>query len=144
MCRDNAGFLWRAQLKRKKRFVRLIAGAIKISFTLGRLDRLVSRSNKYYFPADIDSLAPLTRPKLPMNGTALGIDQNVKGVLELRLSVYKVGADALKGLRSDVIVTQDQCQVRPINFLGVEESLCERAERGAALIDFFKGRIAEA
>ena len=89
----------------EKSFVLLIASATKIGFTLGRWDCQVSRSNEYYFPADVDSLAPLTLPKFPMNGTPLGIDQNVKGALELRLSVYKVDADALKGLRSDAIVT---------------------------------------
>lgn len=127
----------------EKRVVSLIASATEIVCALGRRDWMVGRSHECDFPADVGSLAPLTAPKFDVSGTSLEIDNNVKGVLELGLSVYKVDADALKDLRPDVIVTQDQCEVCAANLSDVEEALCEWNERPSNIISLKPERLAD-
>lgn len=129
--------------KSEKRVVSLIASATEIVCALGRRDWMVGRSHECDFPGDVNSLAPLTAPKFPVDGTSLEIDQNVKGVLELGLSVYKVDADALKDLRPDVIVTQDQCEVCAANLSDVEEALCEWNERPGDIISLKPERLSD-
>lgn len=121
-------------IESEKRVVSLIASATEIVCALGRRDWMVGRSHECDFPGDVGSLAPLTAPKFPVDGSSLEIDRHVKGVLELGLSVYKVDADILKNLRPDVIVTQDQCEVCAANLSDVEEALCEWNERPSHII----------
>lgn len=129
--------------KSDKRVVSLIASATEIVCALGRRDWMVGRSHECDYPGNVKSLAPLTAPKFPVDGTSLEIDQNVKGVLELGLSVYKVDADALKDLRPDVIVTQDQCEVCAANLSDVEEALCEWNERPGDIISLKPERLSD-
>lgn len=118
----------------EKRVVSLIASATEIVCALGRRDWMVGRSHECDYPNTVENLPPLTEPKFDVNGTSLQIDERVKGVLELGLSVYRVHADTLKDLRPDVIVTQDQCEVCAASLSDVEEALCDWTDRPANIV----------
>jgi len=110
---------------RPKRVVSLIASATEIVCGLGARDLLVGRSHECDFPPDVMRLPSLTEPKFPLSGTSYDIDARVKAILQEGLSVYRVDAEKIKGLRPDFVVTQDHCEVCAVSLKDVEAALHE-------------------
>jgi iron complex transport system substrate-binding protein len=93
------------------RVVSLLASSTEIVCALGCEDALVGRSHECDFPASVSRLPVLTEPKLDIRLDSATIDARVRALVSEALSVYRVDAEALRGLRPDLIVTQMQCEV---------------------------------
>ncbi len=107
-----------------KRIVSLIASSTEIVCALGFEQWLVGRSHECDYPPSVARLPVLTEPKLPADGTSYQIDERVKAIVQEGLSVYRVDAARLRGLRPDVIVTQTHCEVCAVSQRDVEAALC--------------------
>jgi iron complex transport system substrate-binding protein len=106
------------------RIVSLIASATEIVCALGFEDQLVGRSHECDFPESIKRLPACTEPKFDIHASSAAIDASVKSLLREALSVYRVGAEKLRELRPDVIVTQSQCEVCAVSLRDVEQAVC--------------------
>jgi iron complex transport system substrate-binding protein len=107
------------------RVVSLIASATEIVAALGMERHLVGVSHECDYPAIVDSLPALSRPRVdPASPSAL-IDADVRAMVAEGLSVYSVDVDGLRRLRPDVILTQDHCEVCAVALADVEAALCE-------------------
>jgi iron complex transport system substrate-binding protein len=58
-----------------------------------------------------------------VSGTSYDIDARVKATLQDVLSAYRVDAAKLEGLRPDIIVTQDHCEVCAVSLKEFEGSI---------------------
>ena len=105
--------------------VSLIPSATEIVCALGRQDALVGRSHECDFPPDIRGLPALTSPKMDPRAGTEAIDRDVRRLVELGLSVYRVDGEALDRLRPDLVLTQDQCEVCAVSLEDVRQALCE-------------------
>lgn len=110
------------------KIVSLIASATEIVNALGFGGDLVGRSHECDFPPAVRELPELTGPKFPTDRPSAEIDRQVKDLLSLSLSVYKVDAERLRAVRPDVIVTQVQCEVCAVSLKDVEEAVCAWVE----------------
>ncbi len=107
------------------RIVSLIASSTEIVHALGFGDQMVGRSHECDFPTQVVDLPVCTGPKFKTDGTSYEIDQRVKAILELSLSVYKVDAEKLNELEPTHIITQAQCEVCAVSLKDVEEAACQ-------------------
>ena len=96
---------------RERPIVTLLASATEIVAALGLLDRLVARSHECDYPPAVRGLPVCTAPKIDVTGSSREIDRQVREVIELGLSVYRVDGEALRQLDPGLIVTQTQCEV---------------------------------
>lgn len=108
-----------------KRIVSLIASSTEIACALGLEKQLVGRSHECDFPESILHLPSCSEAKFNIHGTSYEIDQRVKAIAQEGLSVYRVDAEKLKGLKPDVILTQTQCEVCAVSAKDVEAAVCE-------------------
>jgi iron complex transport system substrate-binding protein len=107
------------------RIASLLASGTEIVCALGFEAQLVGRSHECDFPASVRALPVCTEPKFDIRLPSAAIDQRVKSILQEALSVYRVDAEQLRGLRPDVIVTQSQCEVCAVSLRDVELALEE-------------------
>jgi len=105
------------------RVVSLLASASEIVCALGRQNNLVGRSHECDFPLSIKSLPICTRPRFPIEGTSLEIDQHVKALLAAGEPIYEVDANLLCELRPDLILTQSHCVVCAVSDEDVARAL---------------------
>ncbi|MFT3808414.1 MAG: ABC transporter substrate-binding protein [Micropepsaceae bacterium] len=126
------------------RIVSLIPSATEIVCALGARDQLVGRSHECDFPADVTALPALTRPRLPLTGGSLAIDQAVTRALTDGIAVYEVDLDLLAQLAPDVIVTQDQCEVCAASLAQVEEAVCAVLPSRPAIVSLKPSSLADA
>jgi len=126
-----------------KRVVSLIASATEIVCALGAHDLLVGRSHECDFPPDVTRLPSLTEPKFPVSGTSYDIDVRVKAILQEGLSVYRVDAEKLEGLRPDIVVTQDHCEVCAVSLKDVEAALYAWSGRQVEIISLKPDSLAD-
>jgi len=105
------------------RIVSLIASATEIVCALGLGDKLVGRSHECDFPPAVERLPVCTQPKFNVQAPSLGIDRQVKELLEQALSVYRVESEVLKALRPTHILTQTQCEVCAVSLKDVERAV---------------------
>jgi iron complex transport system substrate-binding protein len=111
-----------------ERIVSLIPSATEITCALGLEPALVGRSHECDFPPSVRRLPAVTAPKFDPDGTSYEVDQRVKAIIQDALSVYRVDAEALKVLRPQLIVTQEQCEVCAVNVQDVEAAVCDWLE----------------
>lgn len=126
------------------RIVSLIPSATEIVCALGARDQLVGRSHECDFPADVTALPALTRPRLPLTGGSLAIDQAVSRALTDGIAVYEVDLDLLARLAPDVIVTQDQCEVCAASLAQVEEAVCAVLPSRPTIVSLKPSSLADA
>jgi iron complex transport system substrate-binding protein len=105
------------------RIVSLIPSATEIVDALGYAGHLVARSHECDYPAGVERLPVLTRPKMDPRKSSAEIDRDVKALLRTALAVYEVDAEQLRALRPDVVVTQSQCEVCAVSLAEVEQAL---------------------
>ena len=126
------------------RIVSLIPSATEIVCALGARDQLVGRSHECDFPVDVTGLPALTRPRLPLTGGSLAIDQAVTRAITGGIAVYEVDLDLLSRLAPDVIVTQDQCEVCAASLAQVEEAVCAVLPSRPVIVSLKPASIAHA
>ncbi len=107
-------------LTQHSRIVSLLPSATEIVCALGCKEFLVGRSHECDFPAGVEELPVLTKPKMNPEGNSAQIHHEVTAILENALSVYEVNAELLRELRPTHIVTQVQCEVCAVSMKDVE------------------------
>lgn len=108
--------------------VSLIPSATEMVCALGCQEQLKGRSHECDFPMGISQLPICTAPNLSADGTSQEIHEQVSGILQNALSVYRVETDIIRALKPDIIVTQTQCDVCAVSFTDVEKALKESLE----------------
>jgi iron complex transport system substrate-binding protein len=95
-----------------QRIVSLLPGATEMVASLGLEDRLVGISHACDFPPTVRTRPVVVRPRLDTRGMDPGdVDRWVSAELGQGNSLYEVDEQALAGLRPDLILTQDLCEV---------------------------------
>jgi iron complex transport system substrate-binding protein len=107
------------------RVVSLLAAGTEIVCALGGVRRLVGISHECDWPAGIEGLPRLTRPRIDPRATGGAIDREIRALVAGGSSPYEVDADALRDLRPDVLITQDQCEVCAVSPRDLEAALKE-------------------
>ena len=125
------------------RIVSLIASATEIVCALGFEEQLVGRSHECDYPLAVARLPVCTSPKFDVEGLSYEIDQRVKAILQEALSVYRVDADRLEGLRPTHIVTQSQCEVCAVSLKDVEQAVCQWTSSRPAVISLEPNALAD-
>ena len=110
------------------RIVPLLPSATEIVCALGAGEDLVGRSHECDFPAEIQHLPVLTRPRFLPAASSGEIDRQVRELaLEARaedaLGVYAIDMDLLEELAPTHIVTQTQCEVCAVSLRDVERAV---------------------
>ncbi|MCB1221621.1 MAG: ABC transporter substrate-binding protein [Planctomycetales bacterium] len=93
------------------RIASLLPSATEIICALGGRDNLVGVSHECDYPAGVGELPKLTSPRYRIPDSSAGIDGAVRSVLESALSIYNVDTELLRGLKPDIVFTQDLCRV---------------------------------
>jgi iron complex transport system substrate-binding protein len=106
-----------------ERIVSLLPSLTEIACALGLRDRLVGRSHECDFPPDVQRLPVCTEPKFAVEGLSGEIDARVRELVQRGLSVYRVDPERLRGLRPDLVLTQDHCEVCAVSVRDVECAL---------------------
>jgi iron complex transport system substrate-binding protein len=126
------------------RVVSLIASATEILHALGGGSWHVARSHECDWPPAVLNLPALTKTKFKVHGaTSAEIDRSVKGLLEQRLAVYEVDAEALKAHAPTLILTQDQCEVCAVSLADVERALCSWTDSTARILSLRPHTLAD-
>lgn len=94
------------------RIVSLVPGATESLFALGVGDQVVGVSHECDFPSAALRLPRLTSSALNLDGLHGGeIDRRVSEAATKGDALYEVDLERLRGLRPDLVVTQDVCEV---------------------------------
>lgn len=125
------------------RIISLIASATEIVWALGFGNDQVGRSHECDYPAEVASLPVCTSPKFNVYGTSYEIDQRVKAVLQEALSVYRVDAEILDGLRPTHIITQSQCEVCAVSLKDVEQAVCHLVSSNPVIVSLEPNALAD-
>jgi iron complex transport system substrate-binding protein len=107
------------------RIVSLIASATEIVAALGFGRNLVGRSHECDFPPEVLSLPACSEPKIDVHATSREIDEHVKSLAGVAVSIYRVFPDVLKRLNPTHIVTQTQCEVCAVSLKDVEQAMAQ-------------------
>lgn len=105
------------------RIASLLPSTTEIVCALGQTHALVGLSHECDFPEAVGHLPRLTTTKLKSGRSGLGIDQEVRHLIEEGLSIYHVDADRLRSVAPEIILTQDQCAVCAASQADVERAL---------------------
>ena len=106
-----------------ERIISLLPSSTEIICALGLREHLVGVSHECDYPSEVAGLPILTEPKLDPRGTSSDIDTRVREIVQEGLSVYRLKTEVLQGLKPDVIVTQDQCEVCAVSLPDVENAV---------------------
>ena len=110
------------------RIVSLLPSATETVAALGLADALVGRSHECDAPASVAALPAVTAPRFKTDRPSAEIDRSVRAIVEQGLAVYHVDAEALRALRPDVILTQDQCEVCSVSVKQLEAAVADWVE----------------
>jgi iron complex transport system substrate-binding protein len=98
------------------RIVSLLPSATEIVCALGLGDSLVGVSHECDWPREVVGLPVCTQPKIDPAQTSAAIDAAVRALVRDSLSVYSIRTEVLAGLKPDLIVTQEQCDVCAVSY----------------------------
>ncbi len=110
-----------------KRIISLLPAATEIVCALGLEEQLVGRSHECDFPETVKSLPVCSSARFVSGSSSLEIDKQVKSILSDALSIYEIDRELIRQLKSDVIITQSQCEFCAVSLKDVEESLAKFA-----------------
>ena len=105
------------------RIISLISSATEIVCSLGCSDLLVGVSHECDYPDEISTLPICSEPKFDVSGSSLGVDKQVKYLLQEALSIYRIKEDKISQLKPDIIITQSQCKVCAVSLDDVHNAL---------------------
>jgi len=114
------------------RIVSLLPSATELVYALGLGERLVGVTHECDFPPAALHKPRLTSSALPHAGDAGTIDRHVRASLHEGSSLYALDQDALDGLRPDLIITQELCDVCAVSYGIVARAARELTRSGDA------------
>ncbi len=117
------------------RIISLIPGATEIISSLGLSHNLVGVSHECDFPKEVINLPKLTKSNSKDLSRSFDINEDIKRLLRLGLSIYEVDVNLLKKLKPDVIITQSQCSVCGVVLDDVKKSLKSWLSKETILLD---------
>ena len=117
-----------------EKIVTLIPSATEIVAFLGKKNLIVGRSHECDYPKDLNKIKKLTSPKISIDGTSREIHNQITGIIENSLSVYKVDVNELKKLNPDVVITQAHCEVCAVSFSEVEKIIASFMNKKTKII----------
>ncbi len=123
------------------RIVSLLPSSTEIVHALGAEADLVGISHECDYPEAVRGLPVLTSSKIDVSQLSADIDRDVRRVLTDALAVYDVDAEGLGGVRPDVVLTQDLCDVCAVSIRDVEAALREIASEGVQLVSLRPTRL---
>ncbi len=127
-----------------RRIVSLLPSATEIICALGLRNQLVGRSHECDYPSGLDDLPVCTRANIDADAASADIDRQVKSHLADAASIYDIVDDALRAVRPDVIVTQDQCDVCAVALADVENAVSTRLDTDIDIISLAPQTLADA
>src|SRR5262245_25126308 len=107
------------------RVASLLPSATEMVCAVGARAELVGVSHECDFPAGVEALPALTRPRRALPRKSAEIDRAVRAILEDALAVYEIELERLSAARPDVVVTQDLCDVCAVSLDDVRRALAE-------------------
>lgn len=128
---------------RLPRVVSLLPSATEMVCAVGGREMLVGRSHECDYPAGIESLPVLTRPRRALPETSRAIDRAIREILAEAIAVYEVDVDGLRACAPHLIVTQDLCDVCAVSLDDVRGALRELARCDVRLISLRPTRLAD-
>ncbi|MEM6797492.1 MAG: cobalamin-binding protein, partial [Acidobacteriota bacterium] len=121
-------------LRSSQRIVSLLPSATEIVCRVGGRESLVGVSHECDFPAGVEGLPSLTRPRFEMPRSSDAIDRAVQETLRDALAVYEVEVDLLRRLEPDLVVTQDLCDVCAVSLSDVTSALRALSREDAQIV----------
>jgi iron complex transport system substrate-binding protein len=106
------------------RIASLLPSATEIVCALGLEDDLVAVTHECDHPPSVRGKPVVTASVLEAGLDAAAIDGHIRSLVHQGSSIYSLDADRLAGLRPDLILTQELCQVCAVSY-----PLVERAAR---------------
>jgi iron complex transport system substrate-binding protein len=108
------------------RIASLLPSATEIVCALGLADMLVGVSHECDYPAEVIADLPrLTRSAIPHGLTSAEVDAAVSARLRRGESLYLLEEELLADLRSDLLITQELCEVCAVSF----DDVCKLSAR---------------
>jgi len=126
-----------------RRVVSLLPSATEMVCAVGARERLVGVSHECDWPAGIESLPVLTRPRKALPKSSGAIDRAVRDMLADALAVYEVDLERLRSVAPDVVVTQDLCDVCAVALDDVRAALRELARDDVEIVSLKPLRLAD-
>lgn len=139
--RENPGFSSQKDYSPKK-IVSLLPSATEMICAIGGEKNLVGRSHECDFPSSVCNLPICTKARTSLSAKSKDIDRSIKQLLNDALSIYEVDVTRLEGIKPDLIVTQDQCEVCAVSRTAVEAALTATLSQSTLIISLTANDIA--
>jgi iron complex transport system substrate-binding protein len=105
------------------RIVSLLPSATEIVCALGLADSLVAVTHECDYPPEVAGKPAVTASRISHREmTSKEIDHAVRSRLDGHGSIYDLDEDLLRGLRADLIITQELCEVCAVSYREVERA----------------------
>ena len=122
------------------RIVSLLPSATEIVYALGLSDDLVAVTHECDFPRGARAKRLVTRNLIPTGLASAEIDRAVLESSQNAHSIYQLDIEVLVGLRPDLILRQDLCEVCAVPRSAVDEAV-QRLDSPAAVLSRFEPYI---
>jgi len=116
------------------RIASLLPSATEICYALGLGDRVVGVSHECDYPGDARNKPILTSSEFDDALPSSAIDAQVRSRVLEGLSLFAVDEARLIGLKPNVILTQDTCEVCAVPFAQVERATLGSLPKGAEIM----------
>lgn len=117
-----------------KRIISLLPAATEILCALGLEEYLVGISHECDFPESVKKLPVCSSSPIHSSASSAEIDKQVKEHLSKAISLYEVDWDLIAGLKPDIILTQDQCEVCAVSLNDLEQSVHQKIQNPVEII----------
>ena len=105
------------------RIVSLLPSATELLFAVGAGAEVVGVTHECDHPAEVAGLPRLTRDVVDHAGMApRDVDRHIRAALHAGSAIYALDDGLLAGLRPDLIVTQELCEVCAVGYAEVERA----------------------
>ncbi len=125
------------------RIASLLPSATEIVCAVGARHELVGVSHECDYPAGVEHLPVLTRPRRSLPRASADIDRAVRELLKDALAVYEIEMERLRDVAPDVVVTQDLCDVCAVSIDDVRRALAQLARQDVAVVSCKPTRLSE-